>query len=55
MKNWDSIREEVMLKALKAKFRDHSSLKKTLLATDDRLIVNDSENEFWGCGKDGKG
>ena len=44
-----------MLQALKAKFRNHDSLKDTLLATGDRQIVNDSENEFWGCGKDGKG
>ena len=55
MKNWDSIQEEVMFKALKAKFLNHVSLRHSLLATGDRLIVNNSENEFWGCGKDGKG
>ena len=55
MKNWDSIQEEVMFKALKAKFLNHVSLRDSLLATGDRLIVNDSENEFWGWGKDGKG
>ena len=44
-----------MLKALKAKFRNHDRSKDILLATGDRQIVNDSKNEFWGCGKDGKG
>ena len=28
---------------------------RTEMNSNDRLTVNDSENEFWGCGRDRKG
>ena len=52
--DWDSKREEVMYNALRAKFWNQP-LRKILLDTDDKFIVNDSTNSFWGVGKDGNG
>ncbi|KAI6657308.1 Riboflavin biosynthesis protein PYRR, chloroplastic-like [Oopsacas minuta] len=54
VKNWESIKEEVMFKALIAKFKA-SALKKLLLDTGDKVIINESTVDFWGSGKDGKG
>ena len=52
--DWDSKREEVMYNALRAKFWNQP-LKKILLDTENKVIVNDSTNSFWGVGKDGNG
>ena len=54
VRNWDSLREGVMLKALRAKFTD-TTLKRILLDTGDRHLVHDSKEEFWGIGTDEKG
>ena len=52
--DWDSKREEVMYNALRAKFWNQP-LKKILLDTENKVIVNDSTDSFWGVGKDGNG
>ncbi|KAI6657309.1 hypothetical protein LOD99_57 [Oopsacas minuta] len=54
VENWDSIREGVMLKALRAKFCD-DPLRTLLLSTENKNIINNNGNEFWGTGKDGNG
>lgn len=56
-KDWDSVKEEVMLKALMVKFGpDNPELMQLLLGTGNRRIVEHSSRDpYWGDGKDGKG
>ncbi len=45
-----------MKTALRAKFTQHEDLKKILLGTEDRELIEDSADDYqWGCGKDGTG
>jgi len=45
-----------MKTALRAKFTQHEDLKKILLDTGDRELIEDSPVDYqWGCGKDGTG
>ncbi|MEN1679934.1 MAG: NADAR family protein [Planctomycetota bacterium] len=54
--DWDSIKLDVMRVALDAKFRQHSSLRRSLLETLPADIVEDSASDFfWGVGSDGSG
>ena len=54
--NWNEIKEEVMLEALKAKFSQHPSLRKNLLNTGDAIIIeHTSSDDYWADGGDGKG
>ena len=53
--DWDAIREEVMLQALRFKF-EVQKLRSLLLGTGDRMLVERSPYDyFWGAGKDGSG
>lgn len=55
-RNWDSIKIDVMRKALYAKFTQYEELKALLLSTEDAKIIEHTENDsFWGDGGDGKG
>ena len=48
---WDAKRDEIMEKAVRAKFVQHPELRKELLATDDKLIGEaDPRNTYWGIG-----
>jgi ribA/ribD-fused uncharacterized protein len=48
---WDSKREAVMEKAIRAKFVQHPELRKQLLETGDKIIgFADPRNTFWGIG-----
>lgn len=56
-KNWDEIKLGVMKEILKAKVEQHPYVKKKLLETDERELIEDSwRDDFWGWGpnKDGK-
>lgn len=56
LEDWDLKKEEVMFKALKAKFTQHPNLKKLLLATGDKIIVERSDSDlYWGDGKNNEG
>lgn len=53
---WDKIRLLIMKRALKAKFTQHEHLRRLLLSTGDKKLVEDSPTDyFWGCGKDRRG
>lgn len=55
-KDWEQIKEDVMYRALCAKFTQHTRCKETLLSTNDMLIVEDSPYDYyWGWGKSQKG
>jgi N-glycosidase YbiA len=50
---WNSIREDVMHKALIAKFSQDEHCKKILLSTGDAILCEDTKRDpFWGSGGD---
>jgi ribA/ribD-fused uncharacterized protein len=55
-RNWESIKVQVMTEAVLAKFSQHEDLRTLLLATDDALLVEHTDNDaYWGDGGDGSG
>lgn len=54
--DWEAVKEEMMLKALRAKFTQHKTLKDELIETDDAILVEHTKNDrYWGDGGDGTG
>ena len=55
--DWDTIKVGIMKNILRAKAEQHEYVKRKLLATGDRELIEDSwRDDFWGWGpkKDGK-
>jgi N-glycosidase YbiA len=49
--DWEAVKDDVMLTALRAKFSQHPKLRETLLATgDEELIEDTSDDYYWGWG-----
>jgi ribA/ribD-fused uncharacterized protein len=54
--DWEEVKDEVMRRALRAKFTTHAELRALLLGTGAReLIENAPSDEYWGCGRTGSG
>ena len=54
--DWHHVKNDVMLKALQAKFTQHADLKRLLLGTEDRELIEHTHNDsYWGDGGDGSG
>lgn len=54
--NNDGVKDDIMRRAVLAKFRTHASLRECLLATGDEDIVENAPGDYyWGCGADGSG
>jgi N-glycosidase YbiA len=54
--DWEDVKEEIMLTALRAKFQRHDDIRARLLATGTEELVENSRRDFyWGCGADGSG
>ncbi len=54
--DWDTWKIIAMRKALDAKFSQHEDLKQYLLDSGDKVLVEDSERDYyWGIGADGSG
>lgn len=54
--DWDAVKDEVMLRALRAKFAQHPSLRTELLDTGDAILVERTANDaYWADGGDGSG
>jgi ribA/ribD-fused uncharacterized protein len=54
--DWEQVKDEIMLKAVRRKFELHTQLRKLLLATSsEELIENSPSDYYWGCGSDGSG
>jgi ribA/ribD-fused uncharacterized protein len=53
--DWDNKRIEVMKIGLEEKFKNPILKKKLLETLPYNLIENSPYDNFWGCGKDGKG
>jgi N-glycosidase YbiA len=55
-KDWDNIKDNMMYEAVWAKFTQHPDLEQLLLATEDAILVEHTENDdYWGDGGDGSG
>jgi len=54
--DWEKIKIDIMYKGLSQKFTQHEDLKKILLSTNPRNLVENSKyDSFWGQGSDGSG
>ena len=55
-RDWESVKDQIMLEAVRAKFTQHDDLKATLLGTGDAKLVEHTANDsYWGDGGDGSG
>lgn len=55
-KNWNDIKLNVMKEILLCKVNQHDYVKKKLLQSGDRIIIEDSwRDSYWGWGEDRKG
>lgn len=54
--DWDDVKLDIMRAILRAKVDQHEYVRRKLLETGDRILVEDSwRDDFWGIGEDGKG
>lgn len=54
--DWEEVKEQIMYRAVLAKFTQHADLRSRLLATGDVEIVEHSgKDAYWGDGGDGSG
>lgn len=53
--DWDTYRDEVMKKALKAKFEQNQPLQELLLTTENRPLYEATTDAYWGQGRNKKG
>lgn len=54
--DWDQVKDDIMYKALHAKFTQNAHLLEVLLGTGDKEIIEASPRDaYWGWGKDQKG
>lgn len=49
--DWEVVKTQVMREAVLQKFITHRDIREILLSTGNKLLVEDSPNDyFWGCG-----
>lgn len=54
--DWERVKDEVMRRAVLAKFTQHAELRDALLAIGDAALVEHKRNDsYWGDGGDGRG
>ncbi len=54
--DWEEIKDEVMLQALRMKFSQNPEIARELLATGDDIIIEHTRNDaYWADGGDGSG
>ena len=54
--DWEEVKDNVMRKAVYAKFSQNIELKNILLDTDSEYIVENTSNDYyWGCGENKTG
>lgn len=54
--DWETVKDDVMHRAIRRTFEAHADLRVRLLETgDERLIENAPNDAYWGCGPDGTG
>ena len=54
--DWEEVKDEVMLQALRMKFSQNPDIAKELMATGDAIIIEHTRNDaYWADGGDGSG
>ena len=54
--DWNRVKDDVMRRAVRAKFDAHPDLRSLLLSTgDEELIEETTTDTYWGCGTDRTG
>lgn len=54
--DWEAVRDDAMLRALRAKFAQHPSLREQLIATGGaKLVERTSNDRYWADAGDGSG
>lgn len=54
--DWEQVKDQIMLEAVRVKFRTHDGPRKILLSTGVAPIVENAPMDgYWGCGPDGSG
>jgi ribA/ribD-fused uncharacterized protein len=54
--DWNTIKDNVMMRGLRAKFDQHSELREILISTQGAELVEHTKNDsYWGDGGDGSG
>ena len=54
--DWETVKDDVMREALRAKFAQHGALRSMLLSTGDAELVEHTTNDrYWADGGDGSG
>ncbi len=55
-KDWEQVKDDVMRRAVRAKFEQHPALRASLLATGDATLIEHTPRDaYWGDGGDGSG
>jgi ribA/ribD-fused uncharacterized protein len=55
-KDWDNIKDGIMLTCLRLKFKYNTGCRNVLLSTGSKYLVeNTTKDVYWGCGSDGNG
>src|SRR5207253_11468932 len=55
-RDWESVKDDVMRKAVLAKFTAHADARDLLLTTGDEPIIEETtDDHYWGCGTKGTG
>lgn len=55
-KDWESVKDDVMRRAVLKKFQTHEDIRGILLNTGEEAIVENAPGDYyWGCGQDGTG
>ncbi|AFY82849.1 NADAR family protein [Oscillatoria acuminata] len=54
--DWETVKDDIMRRAVLKKFQTHEDIRDILLGTgDEELVENSPIDYYWGCGKDGSG
>ncbi len=54
--DWEHVKDQIMLEAVRKKFRTHDVPRRILLETRDaKILENAPMDAYWGCGPDGQG
>ncbi len=54
--DWEDVKDQIMLEAVRVKFRTHDLPRQLLLSTGEAEIVENAPMDaYWGCGPDGTG
>ena len=54
--DWESVKDDIMRRAVKAKFEQHADIRQILLGTSDaEIIEKTSDDHYWGIGSRGDG